>query len=459
MKEIRQHDFGDFEAPARESEPPVLTVADLTRRIAGQLADLGPLVVEGELGPPKRASSGHLYFELKEPGAIVACVVWRSALARAVPPNLADGAKVRVHGRLDVYAPRGTYSFVVERIVPVGAGELLARFVELKRSLEARGWFARKRPLPRLARCVGIVTSRDGAALRDILRTRSLRWPGFPVTLCHAPVQGPGAADAIARSIADLAGSGVDVIVVGRGGGSLEDLWAFNEEAVARAIWECPVPVVSAVGHETDTTISDFVADLRAHTPTDAASVVFPDRAVLVQRLERARAHLDRAQYAALDQRTERLLRSARSAAITRPERMLELRVERILRLRSRLGHSLVTRLSDRERRLGRVRATLRERAPNVVLEQFIARVAASGQRLGAAVARAVERRERTLAVRAATLDAISPLRVLARGYSVTTLDGRAIVDAGAVPAGARLTTRVANGIVESVATNSEVRE
>jgi exodeoxyribonuclease VII large subunit len=455
----QQHDFGDFAAPARESEAAVLSVADLTRRIAGRLADLGPLVVEGELGPPKRASSGHLYFELKEPGAIVACVVWRSALARAVPPHLADGAKVRVHGRLDVYAPRGTYSFVVERIVPVGAGELLARFVELKRSLEARGWFARKRPLPRLARCVGIVTSRDGAALRDILRTRSLRWPGFPVTLCHAPVQGPGAADAIARSIADLAATGVDVIVVGRGGGSLEDLWAFNEEAVARAIWECPVPVVSAVGHETDTTISDFVADVRAHTPTDAASIVFPERDALVQRLERARAHLDRALYTALDQRTMRLERIARSAAITRPERLLEMRVQRLANLRSRLGHTLATRIADRERRLARVRGALQERAPNVVLEQFIARTAACGQRASAALVRALERRESTLAVRAATLDAISPLRVLARGYSVTTVDGRAIVDASAVPVGALLSTRVANGTIESIARGHEVRE
>ncbi|MEZ5979525.1 MAG: exodeoxyribonuclease VII large subunit [Planctomycetota bacterium] len=315
----------------------VLGVAELTRRVAARLADLGPLLVEGELGPPKRAASGHVYFDLKEGGAVLSCVVWRSSVATAVPKGLEAGERVRVHGRLDVYAPRGSYSFVVRRIERSGAGELLARLERLKRELAERGWFDRRRALPRLPECIGVVTSRDGAAFRDFLRTRTLRWPGYPVRLRHTPVQGPGAAASVAEAIRDLASSGVDVVVVTRGGGSLEDLWCFNEEEVARAIFECPVPVVSAVGHETDTTLADLVADHRAHTPTDAAVATIPDRSALVERLERGFAHLGRAIERAARDREEALRRAARAGVFARPERLLQRPAERLERAFVRL--------------------------------------------------------------------------------------------------------------------------
>ena len=269
-----------------------LSVSEVTARVSGQLSGLGSLRIEGELSGIKRAASGHVYFDLKDAGARISCVVWRSQVARAVSFRPKEGDSVIASGKLDVYAPRGSYSLVVTKLEPVGVGALLAKLEALKAELRDRGWFERSRPLPRHPRCVGVVTSRDGAALRDFLRTRSLRWPGHPVRLAHAPVQGPGCSENLATALRRLATTGVDVIVLMRGGGSLEDLWGFNEEPLLRAIHECPVPVVSAVGHETDVTLCDHVADHRAHTPTDAGQLVLPDREALLDELERARDHL-----------------------------------------------------------------------------------------------------------------------------------------------------------------------
>jgi exodeoxyribonuclease VII large subunit len=295
--------------------PRAESVTQFTRRIARELTGLGRVRVEGELAGLKRATSGHVYFDLKDAGARLSCVVWASHVARVGRFQPKEGDRVVASGKLDLYAPRGSYSLVVDRLEPGGVGERLARLEAVKAELRARGWFDRSRPLPSLPRIIGLVTSRDGAALRDFLRTRSLRWPGYPLRLVHTPVQGPGAAAAIAAAIGRLAASGVDLIVVVRGGGSLEDLWAFNEEPVARALFECPVPVVTGIGHETDVTLADLVADHRAHTPTDAAQTVIPDRAQWLQGLERLGQHLLQAMSAALERRAEALerLRSGRA--------------------------------------------------------------------------------------------------------------------------------------------------
>ena len=228
--------------------------------------------------------------------------------------KLEDGARVVCHGSLDVYPPYGKHSLIVDRVEARGLGALLAELERLKAQLRDEGLFDRKRPLPRLPRVVGVVTSRDADAWRDFLRTRSLRWSGFPVRLAHSRVQGQAAAREIAGAIEHLDRSGVDVIVVCRGGGAIEDLWCFNDEAVARAAFAASVPVVSGVGHETDTTLIDHVADHRAHTPTDAAQTVIPDRRALEDALQRA-AYLGDAVERALERREERL---ARAAALVR---------------------------------------------------------------------------------------------------------------------------------------------
>ena len=302
-------------SPGRPAEPPLYTVGQLTGEIGARLAALGKVQVEGELSGLKQPRSGHLYFDLKEEDARISCALWRSQVARALPfaspAELREGMQLVVLGRLDVYAPRGTYSLIVDRVTERGVGQLLARLEELRRELRARGWFDRSRPLPRLPRVVGVVTSRDGAALRDFLRTRSLRWPLYPVRLAHTAVQGPGAAAEIAAAIRRLDQSGVDLIVLTRGGGSLEDLWAFNELPVAEAIWAAGVPVISAVGHESDVTLADHVADHRAHTPTDGAQTAIPDRRALEERLERAGGYLIEAVDALVAERAERLVRLA----------------------------------------------------------------------------------------------------------------------------------------------------
>jgi exodeoxyribonuclease VII large subunit len=329
--------------PEQAPGPRVFGVSELTAVIAGRLGDIGRVRVEGELSGLKRASSGHLYFDLKDGdpkggGARISCAIWRSQMGRALDFDPAEGDQVVATGKLDVYAPRGSYSLLVERLERSGLGALLARLEELKRDLAARGWFERKRPLPAWPRRIGLVTSRDGAALRDFLRTRSLRWPGYPLRLAHAPVQGPGAAQALADALTRLAHSGVDLIVLCRGGGSLEDLWSFNEEVLARAIHACPVPVVSGVGHETDTTLIDLVADHRAHTPTDAATRVVPDRGQLVERMERLRGYLDAALERQLERRAEHLARLGRSPRLAGAHWIVQERARQVGHLSARLA-------------------------------------------------------------------------------------------------------------------------
>ncbi|MBM3992470.1 MAG: exodeoxyribonuclease VII large subunit, partial [Planctomycetes bacterium] len=316
-----------FDTPARgDAAQGAWSVSYLTQRIRGALEGLGRISVEGEVSGGRPVASGHIYFDLKDIDAQVACVIWRSAAATALRQPLREGDKVVVHGKLEVYGLRGRYQIIVQRVEPAGLGSLLAQLERLKVDLKARGWLDRRRLIPKLPLRVGVVTSRDGAAFQDFLRTRSLRWPLYPVVLAHTSVQGAGAAALVAAAIRRVAASGVDVVVVTRGGGSVEDLWAFNELAVAEAIWECPVPVVSGVGHETDTTLCDLVADLRAHTPTDAATQVIPDRRALVDGLERLEGHLQEALAAQLEARRERIDRAANSSVLRSARGVLDVR-------------------------------------------------------------------------------------------------------------------------------------
>lgn len=263
-----------------------LTVTEVTRRIRSSLESSFPsLAVQGELSNFKRHTSGHIYFTLKDEGAQLSCVLWRSR-AHALSFSATDGMRVVVTGRLTVYELRGAYQLEVSSIRPAGVGELQVAFEYLKRKLAAEGLFdaEHKRSLPPYPERIGIVTSESGAAFHDILNILRRRFPAVSVVLRPTAVQGAGAASDIAAAIADLNKFGeIDVMIVGRGGGSIEDLWAFNEEAVARAIYASKIPVISAVGHETDFTIADFVADLRAPTPSAAAELVVRDRNTVLE--------------------------------------------------------------------------------------------------------------------------------------------------------------------------------
>lgn len=270
------------------AESSILTVTDLTRRIK-QVLESGfvSVAVQGELSNVKLAASGHMYFTLKDEGAQIAGVLWRSRMA-GLPFVPEDGMKVVATGKITVYEPRGQYQLDIVALRPLGVGDLQAAFEKLKQKLAAEGLFAaeRKRPLPAYPSTIGIVTSESGAVVHDMLTVFRRRYPALTVILRPAKVQGAGAAADIAEGIADCNRlGGIDLLIVGRGGGSLEDLWAFNEEIVARAIAASRIPVISAVGHEVDFTIADFVADLRAATPTAAASMAVKDRGEILSGL------------------------------------------------------------------------------------------------------------------------------------------------------------------------------
>jgi exodeoxyribonuclease VII large subunit len=437
---------------AEPTPPPLYTVAQLSGLIHSSLQSLGRVRVEGEIAQKKRTASGHVYFDLKDAGAKLACKVWQSQVPRVLRFDPKDGAQVIAWGRLDLYPPQGSYSLIVDRLEPLGLGALLAQLEERKRELKARGWFDRKRALPAFPRVIGLVTSRDGAALRDFLKTRSLRWPGYPVRLAHTPVQGPGAAEWIASALRALDASGVDVIALVRGGGSLEDLWAFNELPVAEALWSCRVPVVSGIGHETDTTLADLVADHRAHTPTDAAQELIPDRSELCARIARLGNYLGEAFERAFEERERRFATLAARPVLRDAGWILGERTRALLALHARLDGALRGELARRGTTLARAHAQLARRTPAAELARRTQRLATAQVKLAASAERALERRATALAVKARSLEAVSPLAVLGRGYAIVRRaeGGSALVDAGALAPGDALETKLARGSFRS---------
>src|SRR3954454_121792 len=413
----------------------ILSVSELNAEIRSVLDESFPdLWVAGEISGLKLAASGHYYFTLKERDAQIRCVAFRSS-HRYWKFKPQDGLAVLARGRIDVYEARGEYQLLVEMLEPQGLGALQLAFEQLKKKLAAEGLFApeRKRPLPRFPRRIGIVTSPRGAAIADMLQILSRRFPGLHIRVYPALVQGEGSVEEVIRGIDYFSRTKwPDLVIVGRGGGSLEDLWTFNEEAVARAIARCAVPVVSAVGHETDVTIADFVADLRAPTPSAAAEMVVPAREDVVQRVITARAKL----LQGLRYRLAMLERRLRQQGIDRALSVLHRRVGRNLqrideqeyRMRERIRASLETRERARrglEARLRRfdVRPRLSadrrrmEAAHSAMLQMLRARLA---------------RRRRDWEQAAAKVDQLSPLRILDRGYAIVSTRTGIVKDAAA---------------------------
>lgn len=437
----------------------VFKVAELTRELKGLLEGKFPSVsVEGEISNFRRNSaSGHCYFTLKDDGAALRCALFRNqARLLRFPP--ADGLHVLARGRISVYEAGGEYNLVIDTMEPLGAGALALKFEELKRRLADEGLFdeAQKRRLPFIPRRIGVVTSPTGAAIGDFLRVLHKRWPGMPVLIAPARVQGDGAAAEICRGLQRLAAvPDVDVIVVTRGGGSLEDLWAFNEEAVARAIRRSPVPVVSAVGHEVDFTISDFAADVRAPTPTGAAELIVRVKAELVEALQITSGRLRRAMERQLEQRRGRLLAARRSLSDPRRvigERRFALdrlvqRSERTLRERFRQGRAIV---ATQEASLHRSHPRARLSA----LRELLTRLE---QKASRAIHAELGRDQQRLGQLAGRLDALSPLKVLSRGYALAFgASGRLVRRASDVAPGDVVRVRVGEGAFEAAVTRVE---
>lgn len=364
---------------------------------------LSQTCVRGELSNYKIHSSGHHYFTLKDEGAVISCVLFRSdAMRLRFRPE--SGMKVILTGRVSLFPRSGQYQLYVSHMQPDGAGDLAVAFEQLKQKLQAQGVFdaAHKKPLPRYPERVALVTSPTGAAVRDMIRILGRRWPLASVLVCPVRVQGEGAAEEIAAMLELVDAAGLaDVIITGRGGGSLEDLWAFNEEIVARAIYRCKTPVISAVGHEPDVTIADFAADVRAATPSNGAELAVCDRAELRALLEQQARRMEKAQ-----------------------ERRLEL-------LRQRLR-----RLSERP--------VLR--SPEGSLQQKELLLELLRQRLERAAVSAVEQDQRRFAALSGRLDALSPLKVLARGYAVATRQEQVLHSVAQLSPGEEIRLRLSDG-------------
>ena len=424
-------------APTRE----VVTVSELTTRIRGVLESTqGEVLVEGEIANSRLWKTGHLYFTLRDEHAQLKAVMFRSAV-RYLRFTPEDGLRVIARGRVTVYEPKGEYQIVCEQLQPQGVGALQVAFDQLKRTLEADGLFeaTRKRPLPLLPRQIGVVTSLHGAALQDILKVLARRHPTAHVVIRPVRVQGEGAAGQIARGIDQLSRQeGVDVIIVGRGGGSLEDLWAFNEEPVARAIATATVPVISAVGHEIDVTISDLVADIRAATPSAAAEIVVAGRDELLGRVDQLSDRLR----ATLRDTVRRLLTSVleldRRPGVAGWPARLAIRGRHAAELTHALTQATRSTLVTRERRLRSAQLKLEAHEPGRRLEASRTRLVVAGERLGAAIVHRRQRLEGRLGDLIGRLEALSPLGVLARGYAVCWNANRTAIvrDASAVSVG-----------------------
>ena len=430
--------------------PRVLTVSELVLQVRDALErEVGGVWVAGELSNVKRAASGHLYFSLKDNEAQIAAVMFRSA-AQTMVFAPTDGTEVLVRGRVSLYPARGALQLYVDAMEPQGLGALQLAFEQLKAKLEAEGLFApeRKRSLPTWPNAVGIVTALTGAVVHDLRTVLRRRWPLARVIVRPVRVQGTGAAQEIAQGIADLNQlGGIDVLIVGRGGGSLEDLWAFNEEIVARAIATSAVPVVSAVGHEVDFTIADFVADARAPTPTAAAALVVPDRAEVARALARHDDALRRTLARRMALARERVVALRRG--LGDPARRVRDLAQRLDELGVRARRALVRRVAWDRRELTTYAARLTQVGPGPRVQRLRQRVGALVQRAEFAMPVRLERARRTLAELTAKLEVLSPLASLARGYAIARRGdehGPVVADAAQLAVGDRLALVFAHG-------------
>jgi len=441
----------DSPAPAeRQAERAPLTPSQLNALARNLLEDAFPSIwVEGELGNLSRPASGHLYFTLKDERAQVRCALFKpkSQWLRFVPR---EGLRVLARGRLTLYEARGDYQLILDTMEEAGEGALRRAFEQLKAKLQAEGLFeqARKRPLPAHVRRLGVLTSPSGAAVRDVLSVLGRRFPLLEVDILPVPVQGETAAAHIVRMLQSAGRSGrYDVLLLTRGGGSLEDLWAFNDEALARAIAASPVPVVSAVGHEVDVTLADFAADLRAPTPSVAAELLVPDRTDLSAHLRALARRLRSVQERKLREAAQRADRAALRLQALAPQARLETLHRRQQDALRRLQAVWTAQDLQRRARLRHAAAILRAARPQRRLAQLRERLRSLAQRPQAATARGLQRQALRLQGLVRSLEAVSPLATVARGYAILQReDGRIVRSVGEVANGERLDARLHDG-------------
>jgi len=443
-----------FEAkPAQpSSRQDCLTVSELNRRAKQLLETHLPLIwVEGEISNKARPSSGHWYFTLKDERAQVRCAMFRGR-NQQVRFEPRQGQQVLLRARVSLYENRGDYQLIVEHMEEAGFGALQRAFEALKQRLATEGLFdqTRKRPIPELPRHIGVISSSSGAALRDVLHVLQRRFPSAPVTLIPVPVQGREAAPAIIAALALAERAQLfDVLILTRGGGSLEDLWCFNDEALARAMAACELPIVTGVGHEVDVTIADFVADLRAPTPSAAAELVVPDVQDWLARFrtqeQRLRLAMNR-QLQAHKTHLEQLRKRLRH-----PGERLQQQSQRLDGLEMRLKRAMETQLRHKRQRLNQLILRQRSQRPEPLLRQKAAELDKLKRELGRQVRWQLEAKRRRLNEASRMLDSVSPLRVLDRGFALVTNDqGQLVKTSKQVQPGDRLNTRLAEGEIVS---------
>jgi exodeoxyribonuclease VII large subunit len=432
------------------SQRHILTPSSLNRLVRDLLGDVFPLVwIEGELSNVARPASGHVYFTLKDSGAQVRCAMFKMK-ATSLRFRPVDGMQVLVRAKVGLYEPRGEFQLVAETMEPAGEGALQREFEQLKARLDAEGLFAqaRKRPLPRYARRIGVITSATGAAVRDVLSVLARRWPLVDIEVLPVPVQGREAPAAIVAMLRKASTSRrYDVLLLTRGGGSLEDLWAFNDEQVARAIHASAVPVVSAVGHEIDFSIADFVADLRAPTPSAAAELLVPDAVAISRHLHQLQQRLLTLQQRRLQGHSQRVDHLLARLQAQRPQARLARDHERLLHLQRRLTSVLREQNQRRHTRLDRLHARLLALHPRTRLPLLSRRLAEQDLRLRRAIAHTLQRQQTALRHAGHALHSVSPLATLERGYAILFDDaGHVVRSAEDVAIDDTLKARLAKG-------------
>ncbi|ERS81413.1 exodeoxyribonuclease [Marinobacter sp. EVN1] len=438
--------------PYPDTRPRALTVSELNHQARHLLeTSFMQVWVEGELSGFSRPSSGHWYFSLKDQKCQIRCAMFRGANQR-IRTLPREGDQIRIRGKVTLYENRGDFQIIVEHLEPAGLGALQQAFEALKARLQGEGLFdpARKKPIPATPRHIGVVTSPTGAAIHDILTVLKRRCPAIPVTLYPTAVQGQPATADIVQAIDRAQQHGLaDVLIIGRGGGSLEDLWCFNEEAVARAIAACPIPIVSAVGHEVDVTIADFVADLRAPTPSAAAEKISPDQQDWLRRLAEHKGRLGLSARRLLQRLHNQL--GHLSARLRDPRRELLEKAQRMDELELRLNKAIRDRLDQQKQKTDYLLQRMSAQSPRRTLKTVKEQTQRLEERLTLATRHQLRQKDERLQHIAQTLHVVSPLATLGRGYAIVRDDqGRIVRKAGDLETGDQITARLGRGSVSA---------